>query len=46
MSSEKLGLYPIGGWTNINQKEKIRKSNKFKQFIDLKRKKSKYLNKI
>ena len=45
MSLRKLGLYPIGGWTNINQKEKIRKSNTFKQFIDLKRKKSKYLNK-
>lgn len=45
MSLRKLGLSPIGGWTNVNEKKRIRKLNKFKEFIDLKIKKTRYLNK-
>ena len=45
MSLRKLGLCPIGGWTNVNEKKKIRKLNKFKEFIDLKIKKTRYLDK-
>ena len=44
MSLRKLGLCPIGGWTNVSEKKKIRKLNKFKEFIDLKIKKTRYLD--
>ena len=44
MSLRKLGLCPIGGWTNVNEK-KIRKFNKFKEFINLKIKKRDILTK-
>ena len=45
ISLRKLGLCPIGGWTNVNEKKKIRKFNKFKEFINLKIKKKRYLDK-